>query len=242
MSRILRGYSKILNEHKYKTQIVTGGVLWCSGDLLCQSLVHLAGSGDDETAQNKLNSDGDPPSFIDWKRTATMTLYGIGVSAPACAIWYTQLERLSQRVFASQPPGTSLSTPIWVRRLLAKHPIALKPVQNFIMASDSRARLRTWKIIGFKLAMDTFVFDPVYLTLFFSVTSAMEGRGPSHIWAKLKEDLGTTWLVDIAIWSPIQTFNFRFVPVLYQALVVQSCNIVWNAYLSFVQHRSVESH
>ena len=84
--------------------------------------------------------------------------------------------------------------------------------------------------------MDTFVFDPLYLTMFFATTSVMENRPVGEIGKKLREDLLATWIVDIAVWTPIQTMNFRWVPVLYQALVVQSCNIGWNAYLSFVQH------
>ena len=84
--------------------------------------------------------------------------------------------------------------------------------------------------------MDTIVFDPLYLALFFTTTTAMEGLGRVEIWAKLKDDFLSTWLIDVAVWTPIQTANFRFVPVLYQSLVVQSCNIGWNAYLSYVQH------
>lgn len=242
MGRILRGYSRVLNKHKYTTQIVTGGVLWFSGDILCQSLVHLASrpsvSNDEYEANSAVSNFREEGFSIDWRRAGRMSLYGLAVSAPAYALWYTQLERFSQRVFAAQAPGKSLAVPSWIRRLLARHPIVLAPIQRFVLAGDPPARLRTWKIIGFKLGMDTFVFDPLYLSLFFTVTSAMEGHGPGYIQKKLREELGTTWLIDVAVWSPIQTFNFRYVPVLYQALVVQSCNIGWNAYLSFVQHRN----
>lgn len=41
LGRILRLYARVLSKHKYATQIVTGGVLWCTGDLLCQGLVRL---------------------------------------------------------------------------------------------------------------------------------------------------------------------------------------------------------
>ena len=102
------------------------------------------------------------------------------------------------------------------------------------------ATRRVWEIIGFKLAADCFLFDPAYLALFFTTTNAMEGRQPNEIVNKLSTDLLPTYLVDIAVWLPIQTINFRWVPVVYQALFVQSCNIGWNAYLSFVQHNGSE--
>jgi len=33
--------------------------------------------------------------------------------------------------------------------------------------------------------------------------------------------------------------NFRFVPLVYQPLVVSGCCVLWNAYLSFVQHKDL---
>ena len=168
-----------------------------------------------------------------------MTCYGICVSAPAYAFWYSSLERYAQRVFSAQAPGTSLALPAWLRASPFTSPtmaVAMAPLRRILLANDGAARLRTWKMIGFKLAMDTFVFDPAYLTLFFTVTSIMEGKTLRDVAWRLREDLARTWLIDVAVWTPIQTANFRFVPVHYQALVVQSCNIGWNAYLSFVQH------
>lgn len=219
LGRVLRAYSRVLSTHKYATQMVTGGVLWCAGDALCQTLVGTRADG------------------RDWARTARMALYGTFLSAPTCAFWYSFLERYSQRMFAAQAPGSSLAVPLWLRRRFAKHPVLMAPVQRYLMADDSHVRLRTWKIITFKLAMDTAVFDPLYLALFFTASSLMEGLSAAEVAAKLQRDLLRTWLVDITVWTPIQTANFRFVPVLYQALVVQSCNIGWNAYLSFVQHQ-----
>ena len=171
---------------------------------------------------------------IDWERTFKMTLYGMCISAPTYAFWYGWLEKYSQKIFASQPPGTSLALPRWLVRLEG-WPFT-GAVWRTLRSHEGSTHLRTWKIIGFKLAMDTFVFDPLYLTMFFATTSVMENRATGEIGKKLREDLMATWIVDIAVWTPIQTMNFRWIPVLYQALVVQSCNIGWNAYLSFVQH------
>lgn len=162
---------------------------------------------------------------IDWKRTGKMTAYGILFSAPAFAFWYSFLDRWSHLVFAVAAPGQTAGArrlPLWLQRRV----VAIAPTT-----------LRTWKIIGFKLFADTILFDPLYLTLFFTATSLMEGRTLEEILRKLKEDLVKTYCVDVAVWTPIQTMNFRWVPVIYQPLVVQSCNIGWNAYLSHVQHR-----
>lgn len=228
-TRFARNYNHLLNKYKYPTQIVTGGVLWFSGDVLCQNLVHLAGN-----KQEKVE--------IDWKRVGRMTLYGLAISAPVYGFWYTFLDMWSHRVFGATKVGnvvtkavaTAASSAISITSNTTGN-VEGKP-QRELLRRMSPAAMRTWKIIGFKLFADCALFDPAYLSLFFTATSAMEGKSLSDIWLKLKQDLGKTYLIDVAVWFPIQTVNFRFIPVPYQPIVVQSCNIGWNAYLSFVQH------
>lgn len=239
----LKFYNGILNRHKYPVQIVTGGALWFTGDLVCQSLVYAANAAyrnDDDDERLKEKSTG---FQIDWKRVGTMTCYGVCVSAPVYAFWYSYLDRWSHRFFSSRPlPVTrdAVIIPAPVRHFLQKFPAAgtrLTPfLMNMVQRLPEAPTRRVWEIIGFKLAADCFLFDPAYLALFFTATNALEGQSPAQISEKLKADLLPTYLVDIAVWLPIQTINFRWVPVVYQALFVQSCNVGWNAYLSFVQH------
>lgn len=243
-------YNTILNKHKYPVQIVTGGALWFTGDILCQSLVQtvqlvkedtlVSRSEDKDSTKNK--------NFgieLDWKRVGRMTCYGLAVSAPVYAFWYSYLDRWSHRFFAQRAMKPLLTDavilPAPLRHFFQRFPrlggqLRL-PLLKVLERMPEAATRRVWEIIGFKLAADCFLFDPAYLALFFTTTNAMEGRGPVEIATKLKEDLLPTYLIDIAVWLPIQTINFRWVPVVYQALFVQSCNIGWNAYLSFVQHK-----
>jgi len=213
--RLLRYYNHLLNRYKYPVQIVTGGVLWFSGDLLCQAITLRS--------PNDINNKFE----IDWNRTLRMTTYGLIFSAPIYGLWYSSLDKWSHYVFTSRGPKS-----------LTQQSTSDKWLINLLGAT----KLRTWKIIGFKLLADTFIFDPIYLSIFFTATSLMEGRSNSEIIRKLKEDLLHTYLVDIAVWTPIQTINFRWVPVIYQPLVVQFCNIGWNAYLSFVQHYDINKN
>jgi hypothetical protein len=222
-TRFARFYNHLLNKHKYPTQIATGGVLWFSGDVLCQSLVHYSHDPKDAGGLH-----------IDWHRVGRMTLYGLAVSAPVYAYWYTFLDKWSHRVFGATKAIPAVTTSS-IAATLGQDPInpARSRLQRFRL---SPAAMRTWKIIGFKLFADCALFDPAYLALFFTTTGSLEGKSPREIWHKLRIDLLPTYIVDVAVWFPIQTINFRYVPVTYQPLVVQSCNIGWNAYLSFVQH------
>lgn len=250
--RFLRFYNHLLHKHKYPVQIATGGLLWFAGDLLAQGAVHTSssllerrradregGGGDDHRA----GSVKEGRLIIDWHRTARMTAYGIFISAPVFTFWYSFLDRVSHRAFqtAISPASTMVKFPLWFSSSnLARHFFRRLPSDHPLRSSTgvSAQTLRTWKIIGFKLAADGLLFDPLYLSLFFTTTNLMEGKGMPEIVGKLRTDLFSTYLVDVFVWTPVQTLNFRFVPVVYQALVVQSCNIVWNAYLSYVQHRA----
>lgn len=228
--RFLRFYNKLLHRYKYPVQIATGGLLWCAGDVLAQGAVHLGKS-------READDGGDGRMKVDWERTGKMTMYGLCFSAPAYAFWYSFLDRASLAAFRHAPTPTC-TTPIphniFTRPLLSR--LSSAPVRDGATHVSSEM-VRTWKIIGFKLAADTLLFDPVYLSLFFTATGYMEGKRWPEISEKLKKDLLPTYLIDIFLWAPVQTANFRFVPVAYQALIVQSCNVAWNAYLSYVQHR-----
>lgn len=253
--KFFKFYNTILNKHKYPVQIVTGGALWFTGDILCQSLVQtvqLVKEGDSESISSmdqnlKMKKKG---IEFDWQRLGRMTCYGLAVSAPVYAFWYSYLDRWSHRFFAQRAMKPLFSDavilPAPLRHFFQRFPRLgnrlRSPMLTVLERMPEAATRRVWEIIGFKLAADCFLFDPAYLALFFTTTNAMEGRGPAEIATKLKTDLLPTYLVDIAVWLPIQTINFRWVPVVYQALFVQSCNIGWNAYLSFVQHRSAEDH
>lgn len=237
LRRFARFYNHLLHRYKYPTQIVTGGILWCTGDILCQGLVYLAQDEQHQAGPDKLIKLGrQEPFVVDWERVARMTTYGLLFSAPSYAFWYSFLDKWSYQVFGKIPPGSHPPVPRIPDRLLTAldrvPPLARRARDGPAMATF----VRTWKIIAFKLWADCFIFDPLYLTLFFSATGAMEGKGLSEIGEKLRHDLLPTYIVDVAVWGPIQTVNFRFVPVPYQSLVVQACNIGWNAYLSFVQH------
>lgn len=261
--RLLQFYNGILHRHKYPVQIVTGGVLWFTGDILCQSLVHASAtitrhpelqptSEAVESQQTPTGQSSRPSGFsIDWMRAGRMTCYGLVVSAPVYAFWYSYLDRWSHRFFANRAMTTQNSRagsaeaviiPAPLRHFLQRFPtlagLFRPPLRRVLERLPAASTRRIWEIIGFKLAADCFLFDPAYLVLFFSTTNAMEGRTLGEIGAKLRADLPTTYLVDVAVWLPIQTVNFRWVPVVYQALFVQSCNIGWNAYLSFVQHHN----
>ncbi len=53
-------------------------------------------------------------------------------------------------------------------------------------------------------------------------------------WAHMKEVYWPTYVADCVVWPPLQFINFTFVPLRYQVLYVNLCNLGWNTFLSFM--------
>ena len=98
---------------------------------------------------------------------------------------------------------------------------------------------RSWKNVGLKVALDTAIFNPIFLIIFFTTVSLLEGLTLNDIGYKLYRDFVPSYAVDCSIWPPIQTVNFRFVPVKFQLLVVNLGCYFDDVFLSYVQHQGM---
>ncbi|ORZ34000.1 hypothetical protein BCR44DRAFT_117133, partial [Catenaria anguillulae PL171] len=252
--RMVSGYNRLLDTHPYKTQSITAALLWCTGDLISQAIEHRQGSTSHAASENQPRPHGPPPQPTsppqasshtlvpalalgtlceaapaiqqpsvaesshqkpppwsefrpDIKRLGIMTGFGLCVAGPLYTFWYSKLDRVVHS-YASRNNWASKYSP----RSLAV------------------------RVTGAKLFADLFVFDPPYLTLFFTSTSLLSGMPFADMLAKYRRDALPTYLVDISVWGPVQTVNFSRVPVAWQPVVVNSGNVFWNAYLSYVGH------
>jgi hypothetical protein len=61
-------------------------------------------------------------------------------------------------------------------------------------------------------------------------------------WSHTKEVYLTTYLTDIVVWPPLQLVNFSFVPLRFQFLFVNVCNLAWNTFLSIMANKKDDSH
>jgi hypothetical protein len=56
-------------------------------------------------------------------------------------------------------------------------------------------------------------------------------------WAHTKEVYWPTYAADCVVWPGLQWVNFTFVPLRFQVLYVNVCNLAWNAFLSFQSNK-----
>ena len=101
------------------------------------------------------------------------------------------------------------------------------------------ATVRTARHTLLKVALDTVIFNPIFLVVFFSTVSLMEGKGWQHIRRKLYRDFVPSYAVDCSVWPLVQCVNFRLVPVHLQLLVVNLFCYFDDVFISYVQHNGM---
>jgi len=181
MQRFFAWYGEQCIIRPYITQSITGGVLWCAGDLISQTF--------------------EQKQTFDWVRVARMTGYGIVIAGPLYAWWYKVLDQ-----------------------------------KTLFLAQRSRVAYLLAKLGG-----DQVLFEPINLTIFFSITSAVQHWNKPNkleiIQNKIQTEFVSTYVADCIVWPPAQLLNFQYVPVKYHPLVVNSICVGWNAFLAFVSNR-----
>ncbi|KND01048.1 uncharacterized protein SPPG_04141 [Spizellomyces punctatus DAOM BR117] len=223
MAAILGAYSRFLTNWRYTSQSLTAGTLWFAGDLISQKLVegdqkeHLRREADRE--KGSLEHTERPGRWeawgVDWRRVLTMTSFGVCFAGPLYTFWYRLLDDKIVGYFER---------------------MVKRKIQSTTTLNVPKSNLK-WKIALTKVVADMVIFDPPFLGFFFISTHLLSGYSFQSGVEQMKRDVLPTYAVDVAVWTPIQLVNFRWIPVLYQPVVVNSVNVGWNAYLSYVKHR-----
>ncbi|KAI9099317.1 hypothetical protein DFS34DRAFT_63740 [Phlyctochytrium arcticum] len=219
MTAILAAYSRFLTNWRYTSQSATAGTLWFTGDLISQKFVDAKSQHD--FSSTKLSEHHQPGRWeawgVDWRRVLTMTSFGVFFAGPLYTFWYRLLD---EKIVA-----------LFEQRMKRK-------IQSTTTLNVSKTSLK-WKIAITKVGADMVIFDPPYLGLFFISTHLLGGHSFASGIEQMKREVLPTYAVDVAVWTPVQLANFRWVPVLYQPVVVNTVNVGWNAYLSYVKHRDI---
>ena len=88
-----------------------------------------------------------------------------------------------------------------------------------------------------QMVVDQTLFAPLALVQFLGYMGLIEGKPIQSIVDKLKVDMMPTLVANWYLWPAVQMINFALIPLQYRVLFVNSVSIVWNAYLSHVQHK-----
>lgn len=84
-----------------------------------------------------------------------------------------------------------------------------------------------------KLAIDQFIFAPIFIAQLVSIISYMQHQDVNKIQEKLKNEYLDILVANYYLWPAVQIINFRFIPLNYQVLFTQTVAVLWNIYISW---------
>jgi protein Mpv17 len=94
--------------------------------------------------------------------------------------------------------------------------------------------------VATKVLIDQTIWNPIFGCMFFGYLNLVEGKTFEQYKQKLEADLMTAVMGSWAVWVPAHTINFAFVPPAQRLLYINSIQIGYNVFLSFLGNKKVE--
>jgi protein Mpv17 len=105
---------------------------------------------------------------------------------------------------------------------------------------DSKMPGTAVRTVASKVLIDQTMWNPIFGLMFFGYLNVVEGKSFSDYTSKLKADLPTAVMGSWAVWVPAHTINFAFVPPAQRLLYINSIQIGYNIFLSFLGNKEVK--
>jgi len=95
--------------------------------------------------------------------------------------------------------------------------------------------------VASKVAIDQTIWNPIFGLMFFGYLNVAEGKSFEDYTNKIKSDLKTAVMGSWAVWVPAHTINFAFIPPSQRLLYINSIQIGYNVFLSFLGNKKVDA-
>ena len=83
------------------------------------------------------------------------------------------------------------------------------------------------------------IWNPIYGLMFFGYLNSMEGKSLEDYTNKVKADPKTAVMGSWAVWVPAHTINFAFIPPSQRLLYINTIQIGYDAFFSFLGNKKV---
>lgn len=101
---------------------------------------------------------------------------------------------------------------------------------------DKKFPERTLKIVLKKVAIDQLVCSPLYITVFFATTCALEKTTFEEFKQEVIHKGWRLYLAEWIIWPPAQVFNFYILPPRFRVLYDNIISLGYDIYTSYVKN------
>lgn len=242
--RILNAYNTALNNKPLLITSLSTGFCYGSGDLLAQYI---------EKKQGKREK-------FDWHRTSVFTVFGTVAAGPIYYGWFSKINKMpmflenvikwnQQRVLTGEFKK-QLAQNIKLNKLDTMSMKTFREQFRKNFETIDKPLIRSKTILVSKVYADQFIFSSIY-PVFFMIATGMAldltkeenrdklsisyvGESFDNSWTNVKNKFAKIYITDCAVWPLIQMANFAFVPAPLQPIFVNTINIGWNAFLSYV--------
>ncbi|EDW50365.1 mpv17-like protein 2 [Drosophila sechellia] len=111
------------------------------------------------------------------------------------------------------------------------------PVQHgfYLLLDGVLPGTSVWGVLH-KILVDQLIMSPIYIFLFFYVSSLLGGKTFVECNSELSEKFLYTWMLDCCFWPGLQYLNFRFLNSLYRVVFVNVANCVYVVLLSHIKY------
>ncbi|KAK7293830.1 hypothetical protein RJT34_16705 [Clitoria ternatea] len=93
MLKFWKWYKNCLAVHPVKTQVISSGLIWGTGDIAAQAVTHYTARTRPTIVLDHDHQDDNKEFKINWKRVSTTSLFGLGFVGPVGHFWYEGLDR-----------------------------------------------------------------------------------------------------------------------------------------------------
>uniref|UniRef100_A0A7S2XWX9 Peroxisomal membrane protein MPV17 n=1 Tax=Fibrocapsa japonica TaxID=94617 RepID=A0A7S2XWX9_9STRA len=89
-------------------------------------------------------------------------------------------------------------------------------------------------VVASKVAIDQIIWNPIFGTFFLGYMGFAEGKNAGEVGQKIKNDLVKAVTGSWTVWPIAHAINFRFIPTSQRLLYINSIQVFYNCFLSFL--------
>lgn len=115
---------------------------------------------------------------------------------------------------------------------------------EFMLPLEGLDGFFSWVYATIHVLIDSVLLDCVFVATMMIFTGILEGKMhqiPKEFQRDLFPAIKASWVANL-LFSPLQFLVFKFVPIKLRVLAINVQDILWNAVVSFMAHRSRKDH